>query len=91
MQLSSSFNISIITPFSTRQGFIELRSKSQSPCTFFFFTHDFFRYAPASYLKSTGSYALIAVVVVAVFIVPKIEFRDNSLKNYLILYARRKE
>ena len=57
----------------------------------FFFTHDFFRYAPASYLKSTGSYALIAVVVVAVFIVTKIEFRDNSLKNYLILYARRKE
>ena len=33
----------------------------------------------------TGSYALGAVVVVAVFIVPKIEFRDNSLKNYLIL------
>lgn len=39
----------------------------------------------------TGSYALGAVVVVAVFIVPKIEFRDNSLKNYLTLYAKRKE
>ena len=39
----------------------------------------------------TGSYALGAVVVVAVFIVPKIEFSDNSLKNYLILYVKRKE
>ena len=37
----------------------------------------------------TGSYPPGAVVVV--FIVPKIEFRDNSLKIYLILYAKPKE
>jgi len=65
---------------------------------FLFISFPFFYFSPTTFSGThlprtvcTGSYALGAVVVVAVFIVPKIEFRDNSLKNYLTLYAKRKE
>ena len=57
----------------------------------FFFSPTTFSGTHLPRTMCTGSYALGAVVVVAVFIVPKIEFSDNSLKNYLILYAKRKE